>query len=262
MVMLQGMRGMRLNETTKTKKETQERKLLQYEGLEWKERVPLFDNPPCPTCCTDSDSGKIKGSVKMSRDAEDMLIRAKRKPLTLTELYKELGLSGYKGLKCKQELIRSGSAHEVQLPTNRRGRRKTLLQVTPRGTEYLKSLGVVEVTKGRGGVRHLYYQRELLGWYKSRGYTTEIEATIGGTCLDLLVILKDGSRLGIELALSEQYEDVHALKALGAGIERLLFVCESKTVMEKVQRKVEAAMQNQNGLKPGFKLISDYLTDG
>ena len=98
----------------------------------------------------------------VSRDAEDLLIRAKRKPhLAMTALYQDAGLSGYKGNKSKTELVRAGLASEVELPSNRRGRRKKLLQVTPRGNDYLRVLGVRVETKGRGGVKHLYYQKEI-----------------------------------------------------------------------------------------------------
>lgn len=230
-------------------------------NLTWKKRIPLSDNPTCvfgdSRVQNESDQA---GQVKISRDAEDMLIKAKRKPyLTMTALYKELGLSGYKGQKFKLELIRSGLADEVELPTNRRGRKKKLLQITPRGTEYVKTLGIIESTKGRGGAKHIYYQKLLEDWYESRGYTVEVEAGIGSTCLDVLVILKDGARLGIEIALSVQYEYTNAVKALGSGIDRLLFVCESELIMEKLRCSIDPTFQNQKSLRVGYKLVTDYF---
>ncbi len=141
-----------------------------------------------------------------------MLIWSYRKVLALTPLYKDLGFSGYKGKKTKEELKREGLVYEVKLLKKGRGRDKVLLQVTPKGTEYLKRLGITLKRKGRGGVKHLYFQKMLKEWYELRGYTVEIEATVGDTCLDVLVIMKDGDRLGIEIALSEQYEDVNARK--------------------------------------------------
>jgi hypothetical protein len=234
-----------------------------FGSLPWKKRVPLFDTEQKSSMSCSIRAEETEGisrSASISRDAEDMLVKAKRKPyLTMTNLYKEVGLSGYKGLKCKQELIRAGLADEVQLPTNRRGRRKKLLQIMPKGTEYLKTLGITRESRGRGGVKHIYYQVKLKEWYQARGYTVEIEATVGDTCVDVLVILKDGKRLGIEIALSEQYEQVNALKALGAGIERLLFVCEDHTLMGRLKQKINSAIGHGAKLQPGFKLISDYL---
>lgn len=250
------------NENQRTTKKMQERNRMRFKDLHWKERVPLFNNSStCSTCDTHGrENERTRGGIRISRDAEDMLVKAKRKPhLTMTALYKEVGLSGYKGLKCKRELIRMGLADEVELPTNRRGRRKKLLQIMPKGTEYLKGLGITQGARGRGGVKHIYYQRMLRDWYQAHGYTAEIESTIGGTCLDVLVIRKDGTRLGIEIALSENYEAINALKALGAGIERLLFICESETVMQRLQKRIDSAMQNKTKLRPGFKMISDYL---
>ena len=250
------------NKNEKTiRKEEQRRTTAGDKGLAWKERVPLFDNKSCSSCGTHGRENEgIRGSVRISRDAEDMLVKAKRKPyLTMTALYNEVGLSGYKGLKSKRELIRAGLADEVELPTNRRGRKKKLLQIMPKGREYLKALGITQGPRGRGGVKHIYYQRMLRDWYQAHGYTAEIEATVGDTCLDVLIIRKDGTRLGIEIALSEQYEEVNAVKALGAGIERLLFVCESEKVMERIRRKVDSATQNQTKSRIGFKLVSDYF---
>lgn len=220
----------------------------------------LSDNPVGATCA--SAKGHTTGSGGLSRDAEDVLVRARRRPdLTLTALYSDLGLSGYKGNRCKEELIRSGLVEEVELPTNRRGRKKRLLQTTPKGREYLERLGVRCETKGRGGVKHLYYQGKLKEWYVARGYTAEVEATVGGTCVDLLVIRKDGSRLGIEVALSPQYEATNAWKALQVGLEGLLFVCESKEAMEALQRRLEPLLAKWSGQRPGFKLVSEYVGD-
>jgi hypothetical protein len=229
------------------------------EKLSWRERVPLYgsDSPIGATC----KSADEKGEKKISRESEEMLIRAKKKPLALTALYSELGLSGYKGGKAKDELIRAGLVFEVALPTNRWGPKKKLLQVTPKGTEYLKSIGITTGYKGRGGVKHLYYQKALKDWYQNRGYTVEVEATVGHTCVDVLVIRKDGERLGIEIALSEQYEEVHARKAMEAGLERLMFVCETEELVERLGRKLSSLIESWPGNKPGFKLISDYLTD-
>jgi len=234
-------------------------------SLPWKERVSLFrpggsDSPSCPTCKGANDKEKSLFENKgVSRDAENMLIWSYRKVLALTPLYKELGFSGYKGGKTKAELKREGLAREVKLPKNRRGRSKVLLQITPKGTEYLKRLGIAMKRKGRGGVKHLHYQKLLKEWYGLRGYTVEVEATVGDTCLDVLVIMKDGDRLGIEIALSEQYEEVNARKAMRAGIERLLFVCENETVMERIRRKVDSTIQDQTKSSIGYKLVSDFF---
>lgn len=236
-------------------------------GLSWKERVAIFrprgsDSPSCPTCKGANDKEKSLFENKgVSRDAENMLIWSYRKVLALTPLYKELGFSGYKGGKTKAELKREGLAREVKLPKNRRGRSKVLLQITPKGTEYLKSLGIAMKRKGRGGVKHLYYQKVLKEWYELRGYTVEVEATVGDTSFDVLVIMKNGERLGIEIALSEQYEEVNARKAMQSGIERFMFVCETEEMMERLRRRLGSLIEKWPGSKPGFKLVSDYLAD-
>jgi DNA-binding MarR family transcriptional regulator len=256
---------MRMDETTEAKKETQEVKHRQYGDLEWTERVPLFgpDSSSRPPCDSAIVRGELSGPAKLARDSEDMLIKAYRKPMVLTELYKELGLSGYKAGKAKEELLRAGLVYEVALPTNRRGRQKKLLQVTPKGTEFLRRLGIEQRGRGRGGVKHLYYQKMLKVWYEEHGYTVEIEATTGGTCFDLLVIRKDRERLGIEIALSQhqRYEEVNARKAMESGLEHVLFVCETEELMERLRKKLSPLIEIWPGNKPGFKLIGDYLRD-
>ncbi len=108
-------------------------------------------------------------------------------------------------------------------------------------------------------MKHLYYQRALKKFYEVCGYTVEVEETVGGTCLDVLVIMKDGERLGIEIALSGQYEKTNAQKAMRAGLERFMFVCETKELMDKLQGRLGSLIGNWPGNKPGFKLVSDFL---
>jgi hypothetical protein len=231
--------------------------------LVWKPRVPLFDNSSRATGGTGGERvGTNGGRQRITRDAEDMLVRAWRRPdLALTALYKDLGLSGYKGVKCKKELMRGGLADESPLPTNRRGPRKKLLQVTPKGREYLGRLGITQGRKGRGGVRHVYYQKKIKDWYEIHGWTAEVEAKVGDTSFDVLVVGKDGNRIGIEIALSEQYEVVNARKALESGVERVLFVCETEELMVRLREKIWRATRNWPGERPGFKLVSDYLEE-
>ena len=229
--------------------------------LHWEPRVPLFDNPHGSTCGTlgkeNNGSGKRR---KISRDAEDMLIKVWNKPkLIMTALYKELDLSGYKGVKYKTELVRSGLVNELVIPTKKRGRKMKLLQINPKGRDYLRSLEIKREAKGRGGAKHLYYQNVIKDWYEARGFKAEIEASICGTCLYVLVIKSDGTRLGIEVAVSEQYEEINALKAIEAGIEVLIFVCENETVMKRIRHRIANAIPKQFRSKPEFKLVSDYL---
>ena len=60
--------------------------------------------------------------------------------------------------------------------------------------------------------------------------------------------------------MSEQYELVNASKALKAGIEDLLFLCESKSVMDRLIKGIDSVAPNQIGSTVRVELISDYLT--
>lgn len=235
------------------------------EGLTWRPRVPLCDSSLNTTRGTDSRAyshGKIasnNGEENLTRDCEDMLIKARRKAVCLTRLYEELDLSGYKGCKFKNELIRQGYVQQVKLPPVSRGRQPCLLEVTPKGVEYLKRIGITDRPRGRGGVKHRFYQEKLKSWYKQHNYIVELEVKVGNTSLDLLVIRANSTRIGIEIALSVAYEDINATKALGAGIERLLFIVESREMMDRLRRKVETVVEGDKRSRVGYKLVWDYM---
>ena len=237
-------------------------------GMRWLPRVPLFEDSddgkgPLAFAGPKTSGGNDEGDGErvVSRDAEDLLIRAKRKPyLALTELYQNAGLSAYKGSKSRVELIRAGFAGEVELPSKRRGRRKKLLQVTPRGNEYLRALGVYVASKGRGGVKHLYYQKEIKEWYESRGFTAEIEARVGETTFDVLAIRDDGDRVGVEIALSSPYERTNAEKAVMSRVETVIFVCETDEMRQKLTDML-GDIGDRCDKAPRFsvKLVDEYL---
>lgn len=235
------------------------RNVNRFNNIPWKPRIPIFTNKANMTFNFMNAANKTgeKKVPRLSRDHEDMLIKVFKKPhVHLTPLYKELGLSGYMGGKIKQELIREGLVAEVELPTNRRGRKKKLLQILPKGRELLKQIGISGGPKGRGGVKHQHYQAKLKEWYERRGHAVEIEAKVGNSSLDLLVIRKDGQRLGIEIALSEQYELENARK--GIGLEYLMFVCETKELLDKLRRKITAVLGDQYDTKLAFKLVEEF----
>jgi len=177
-----------------TKQKNRNRESAAYGKLTWKERVPLFNSPSCPTSGTQEKQEKESGGKRrISRNSEDMLIKAWRKVLSIKNLYDEVGLSSYMGDKCKKELRNEGFVDEVEVPVNRRGRRRKFLQILPRGRQYLKEdLGLANERKGRGGVSHLYYQEKIRNCYLMNGYIADVEARIGDTSFDVLAIGKDG----------------------------------------------------------------------
>ena len=79
--------------------------------LTWTPRVPLYDRLSATGGPRHDRGGPHEPPRHLSRDAEDVLVRARRQPhLTLTELYRAVGLSGSKGTSSKRELIRAGLA--------------------------------------------------------------------------------------------------------------------------------------------------------
>ena len=179
-----------------------------------------------------------------------MLILAYREPLTKTELRERMGplhghdgkrLSGHKGKKYVEELIRSGYALEVRMPVNRHGRPPEFLEVTPRGRAYLERIGEAgsQRSGGRGGVLHRRCVEEIRRQCEGRGHTVRIEAQLGAVYMDVLEICNDGTRVAFQVVMStEAFEGKGAREALEAGIEELVFVVEDEVVMERLRSRV------------------------
>ena len=213
-------------------------------GLRWERRVPLVDKPRGSTGGTGktpvSSEEKLQG---ISREAEDFLIRVKKDPLlSVTEFYSALKLSAYKGNKIKTTLIRAGLVREVEVPTNRRGRRRKILEPTPRGNDYVKSLGVAVKTRGRGGALHRLFQDQVKSWYVARGYRVELEATMAGgiTCFDVLAIGENGERVGVEIERTSAYSEVNLRQALASGVDEVVFVCDKKNIQDRIRDLLSA----------------------
>lgn len=228
--------------------------------------VPQCDNALSATCGTGGD-----GKLKLSRPAEDLLILAYKEPLTKTELRERMGplhghngkrLSGHKGKKYVEELIRSGYALEVRMPVNRHGRPPEFLEVTPRGNAYLERIGEAgsQRSGGRGGVLHRRCVEEIRRQCEGRGHTVRIEAQLGAVYMDVLEICNDGTRVAFQVVMStEAFEGKGAREALEAGIEELVFVVEDEVVMKRLRSRIESVIKGERRSRVKYELVSSYV---
>jgi hypothetical protein len=200
-----------------------------------------------------------------------MLILAYREPLTKTELRERMGplhghngkrLSGHKGKKYMEELIRSGYALEVRMPVNRHGRPPEFLEPTPRGRTYLERIGEAgsQRSGGRGGVLHRRCVEEIRRQCEGRGHTVRIEAQLGAVYMDVLEICNDGTRVAFQVVMStEAFEGKGAREALEAGIEELVFVVEDEVVMERLRSRIESVIKCERRSRVRYELVSSYV---
>ncbi len=238
---------------------------------EVKDRRPISGVSQCDNALSATCGTGGSGELRITRPAEDMLILAYREPLTKTELRERMGplhgrdgkmLSGHKGKKYMEELIRSGYALEVRMPVNRHGRPPELLEVTPKGRTFLERIGEAgsQRSGGRGGVLHRRCVEEIRRQCKERGHTVRVEARLGTAYMDVLEICNDGTRTAFQVVMStEAFEGKGAREALEAGVEELVFVVEDEVVMERLRSRIESVIRGERRSRVRYELVSSYV---
>lgn len=101
----------------------------------------------------------------------------------VTEVYRAAGVNANTGKKRLQELINQDlvGTHRLDLP-GRGGQRVTVF-LKDRGAELIGA----EPSRGRGGDDHRAYQKEFAYALKEHGFEAEIEKTIDGKAVDVVV---------------------------------------------------------------------------
>lgn len=95
--------------------------------------------------------------------AKILLQEIVRQPFIGTdERYKLLGLHSRQGNTFKNDLVENGFVIPVQVD------RKVLLELTPLGREYLKSIKFKIPRQARGSIAHNYYLEEIKEYFKSK----------------------------------------------------------------------------------------------
>lgn len=201
------------------------------------------------------------GKRLVTKDEEIFLCNIARNPfMTITERFRALGLTNYLGGKLIKSLIYKGFLKKVNIRTGKRGNPPLLLQVTDRGTDYLKKNGVKIHAKGKGGLVHQWWQKKIEGFYREIGQEAVIEPNIDGVNTDVLVIDANGKRIAIEVALSlnGQLENIQRdLKYF----DRIVMAAETKPLMDKIVEASRSALGQEEFKKVKFCILGDFYHD-
>ena len=79
--------------------------------------------------------------------------------------HKQIFVSGCLSQRYRDELKNNGLAYDETIKTNKRGPDIKLLEITPKGYQHLREIGITDRRKGRGGTKHIYYQHFLCLFY-------------------------------------------------------------------------------------------------
>lgn len=151
--------------------------------------------------------------------------------LSVTAIYKKLGLSAYMGDKTKNALKEKGIVNEITTHLGKGSRIAKFLILTPAG---FKALGI-SPGEGKGGMLHRYWQKVISSYVEGKGYRVAIEEPIPGSKETVDIGLeKDGIRVAVEVSIttSPEHEAGNTAKCLKAGYARViaLFLEEAKAV--------------------------------
>jgi len=224
----------------------QRQKLIKAEFEAQRERKPFADQPKGAVREEELQDGvalekqeKIpaQASQEPSRDEVGFLEFISHHPgRFVTQIYKDLGLSGYKGAKLKGSLIEKSLLVQEETRKGQRGRLAKVLLLTERGISAVKKLA----QGGKGGDLHKHLQLMIKDQAETFGWVAKIEEQIPRTLESVDVGLrKDDFRVAVEVSSTTQpdQEIYNIRKCLEAGYDYVLSVCEEKESLQAIKKE-------------------------
>jgi len=146
--------------------------------------------------------------------------------------YQRLGLSGGRGNRIKNGLVRSGWVDAEVIPVGRT--RKVILRVTPKANQALGG-----ETKGRSpeSVAHEYWKNFYAQRFAADGYHIEVEAALGNGRADVLAV-KGAERVAVEVETGKSDVVANVRRALQAKVDRVLVVATNDEAFQRVEREL------------------------
>lgn len=171
-------------------------------------------------------------------EAERVFLRrlVERLGLPTTRLYRELGLSAWKGNKLREALKEKGLIEEVETRLGKGGKRAKLLLPSFAG---LKLLGVQ--LEGRGGALHKALQRILKEEGSAKGYLAACERPLPNGGIVDVHWERGGEKIAVEIAISDPVENEvkHVLQALEAGYSRVYVVFLQERALDEAEAQLK-----------------------
>lgn len=183
-----------------------------------------------------------------SRDEIGLVEYISQQPgLFVTQMYKNLGLSGYKGDKLKVSLIKKGLLRQEETRAGQKGRLAKILVLTEKGESILRKF----VPQGKGGDLHKHLQMMLKEQAELYGWKATIEERIPRTLESVDVGLrKEDVKMAIEISTTTKPEQeiLNIRKCLDAGYDFVISVCDDDkglSLLKKEAGKIFALRERE-----------------
>ena len=211
-----------------------------------------------------TDVGKDKNDKKniLLTDDEDSVLKYKRRNPFTSEKFtiKSLSMSNHKGIRLFKSLMGKGMLSEVPIRSFGKGRPQIFHELTP---EAEKIVGLQDFGSGggKGGLAHVWHQRQHREYFLLKNFMPEIEEYWNGKATDL-GISKNNLRGAIEFACSNPGKELgNIIKDYEAGWRLIYVLCSTQSILDAVKSDWEAVRsQYPSELKVEFGLIYDSKT--
>ena len=172
------------------------------------------------------------GVLSLGPSESDHHLRFDRPFVPAGDRYRDVGLSGRKGVQATRSLTDGGWVRPVAIrPLSGRGRPATFYEMTP---EAVALVGPQALGPGRGGLAHRYYQRCVRDHFVSLGHRARIEAHREGKAVDVGV-WKTAEDLAVEIELSPAHCVENVTRDLAAGWNRVAVVFVEESVGQRIR---------------------------
>ena len=162
---------------------------------------------------------------------------SKNPGMFVTQVYKTLKLSGYKGNEIRDGLIEKDMITQEETKSGKKGRAAKVLSLTENGTSALKKSPL----EGKGGFSHKQFQMMFKEQAELYGWKAVIEEKIPGTIESVDVGLKkDDIHIAIEISVTTRVEQEiqNIRKCLDAGYDYIICVSEDKKKLASLKEEL------------------------
>jgi len=215
------------------------------------EKISKEDGPEMET--------KRQSEVPLLKEEMDYMESIIREPfLAATERDRRIGITGWKGNKLREKLIKRGLFEKVIISTGRKGGVITLVNITEKGRAIAESLGMrANILAGKGGFTHQFWARTIKDYYEGNGEAVaSIENDSLGKAVDVALIFPD-KRVAVEIEIGDN-ESFNISKDLFSGYDEVWICCESDEQVKRKRQKVEEDLGPEVLEKVKFKVLSEF----
>lgn len=203
---------------------------------------------------------KKKEERKLSKEGEDWLVHMARLPfLNQDERTQALGLSKHMANKAAKELEYKGYARKARIHTGKPGHPMVLMDFTDKGEAHLNSMGVGIQRKGKGGIRHQFWQEKVGELWKRGDNHVIVEPNIEEANCDVLVIRSNGKRTAIEIALSHENQVRNITRDL-EYFDDVIVATETKLLLMRIESEAKKNMDEENLKRVEFCLLGECFS--